>query len=105
MNKYFGLLVFGLLIASCGQVDPNKHIDEGRVKENVYKSTEIGWSIKIPDGWEVVTRDKIVANEQKGKAAIEKTAGTELDMSGLKHLISFKKNQVNLFLSTSEPFK
>ncbi len=105
MKNYFSFLVFGLLIVSCGRVDPNKHVDEGYVKENIYKSTEIGWSIEIPDGWEVVTKDKIEANDQKGKDAIEKTAGTEVDISGLKHLISFKKNQFNLFASTSEPFK
>ena len=103
MKNYFKYLVIGLLIVSCGQVDPNKHVDEGHVKENIYKSNEIGWSIKIPDGWEVVTKDKIEANDQKGKDALEKTAGAKLDMSGLKHLISFKKNQFNLFASTSEP--
>jgi hypothetical protein len=92
-------------MVACGQVDPNKHVDEGRVKQNIYKSTEIGWSIKIPDGWEVVTKDKVEANDQKGKDAIEKTVGVEIDISGLKHLISFRKNLFNSFASTSEPFK
>jgi hypothetical protein len=97
--------MFGLLIVSCRQVDPNKHVDEGNVKENIYKSTEIGWSIKIPEGWTVVAKDIIEANDLKGKTAIEKTAGAEVDISRLKHLISFKKNQFNLFASTSEPYK
>lgn len=105
MKNYLNFLVFGLLIVSCGQVDPNKYIDEGHVQENIYKSTEIGWSIKIPDGWEVVTKDVIEAYDQKGKDAIEKTAGAEVDISGIKHLISFKKNPFNLFASTSEPFE
>ena len=105
MKNYFNFLAFVLLIASCTQVDPNKHIDEGDVKGNIYKSKEIGWSIKIPDGWDVITKDKIEANDEKGKAALEKTAGGTIDMSGLKHLITFKKNQFNLFASTSEPVK
>lgn len=105
MKNYLNSIAFGLLLVSCSQVDPNKHIDEGRVKENIYKSSEIGWSIKIPNGWKVITKDKLRANDQKGKAAIEKTTGTTIDMNGLKHLINFEKDRFNIFSSTSEPAK
>jgi hypothetical protein len=105
MKNYFNFIVIVSLFFSCGHKDPNKQIDEGRVNTTGYESSEIGWSVRIPDGWEVIAKDNLEENEQKGKTALEKTAGGEIDVSGLKHLISFKKNQFNLFFSTSEPFK
>ena len=39
----------------------------------------------------------------KGLKAAEEVAG-EIDYSGLKHLISFQKDQFNIFQSSSEPF-
>lgn len=98
------LLSFTLFIA-CGQKDPNKQIDEGSVKGELYKSSDIGWSIEIPKGWSVVSKDQIDQNEEKGQKAIEKTTGQKFDTQHLKHLISFQKNQFNFFASTSEPFK
>lgn len=94
-----------LSLISCGQKDPNKQIDEGTVKDEIYKSKEIGWTIEIPKGWSIVSRDKTDENDQKGQEAIEKSSGQKIDLSHLKHLISFQKNNFNLFASTSEPFK
>ena len=100
MKNILILISVGLLIFSCGLRDPNKLIDEGYVSINTYKSNEIGWSITIPKGWVVVKQ-----NNEEGMEAIEKTAGTKIDVSGLKQLISFKKDPFNLFNSSSEPFK
>ena len=71
----------------------------------IYESKELGWSIEIPKDWEITSRDKVEASEEKGKSAIEKSSGLQIEMKNLKHLISFQKNQLNLFASTSEPFK
>ncbi|HEX4375200.1 MAG TPA: hypothetical protein VHZ50_17980 [Puia sp.] len=97
--------IYSVTIISCGQVDPNKQIDEGRVKGEIYESKEIGWSIEIPKDWTIISKDKTEANDQKGKKAIEKSAGIQVDTKGLKHLISFQKNQFNIFASTSELYK
>lgn len=99
------LIVCSFTIISCGPADPNEQIDEGRVKDRTYESKEIGWTIKIPKGWTITSKDKVDNNDEKGKNAIEKSTGSEIDITDLKHLISFQKNQFNLFLSTSEPFK
>jgi hypothetical protein len=104
MKKYLNVVCLALLIISCKQ-DPNKQIDEGKVEEDLYTSTEVGWSVKIPQGWEVVTRDQSDANIQKGMDAVEKATGSEVDISQLRQLIHFKKNQFNLFTSSSEPFE
>lgn len=102
ITKTVSLLSF-ILFISCGQKDPNKNIDEGNVKNDIYKSPEIGWTIEIPKGWSVVSKDQIAENEEKGQKAIEKTSGQKVDVQNLKHLISFQKDKFNFFASTSEP--
>ncbi len=99
------LTLITLTIFSCSPIDPNKQIDEGNVKGEIYESKEIGWSIEIPNSWAVTSKDKIEASDQKGKDALEKSTGLELNTKELKHLISFQKNQFNIFASTSEPVK
>lgn len=85
------ILVLTILMTSC-KLDPNKKIDEGKVEGEIYTSKEIGWTMNIPQGWSVISKNKIEANNEKGRKAIEEVAG-EFNYSGLKHLISFQKNQ------------
>lgn len=99
---FFGIVI---LFTSCEKIDPNKQIDEGEFKNNIYSSKEIGWTIKIPEKWKIISRKQNEANEKRGLEAINKTIEGEIDASKLKNLIGFKKNRFNLFQSTSEPFK
>lgn len=105
LKNYLLLLSIFILVCACKELDPNKQIDEGNVTNQVYKSKEIGWSIKIPDGWEVISKVQNDAYTEKGKEAFKEISDVEVDVSEVKDLISFKKNQFNLFLSNSEPFK
>lgn len=107
MKKIFFVIITGLAVtlASCGQFDPNKNIDEGKVEGNIYTSEEIGWTIEMPKGWTVIDKEKTKKTNEKGLKAIEETIDGKVDYSGLKNLISFQKNQFNIFQSTSEPFK
>lgn len=98
------LPILSFVFFSCTELDPNKQVDEGQVTGATYESKEIGWIIEIPKGWKVIAKDKIEASNEKGKKLLEQTAGGEVDISGLKYLISFQKNQFNIFNSTSEPF-
>ncbi len=61
--------------------------------------------MEIPKGWTVIDKEKNQGNEWKGLKAIEETIDGQVDYSGLKNLISFQKNQFNIFKSTSEPFE
>ncbi|HVU53414.1 MAG TPA: hypothetical protein VHD83_00090 [Puia sp.] len=101
-------LLAATLLFSCKHkdkhLDPNKQVDEGAVKGETYVSQDMGWTITIPKGWTVVSRDQTEANEKKGAEAIRKSSHTQIDMSGLKHLISFQKDRFNSLMSTSEPF-
>ncbi|MEI2675474.1 MAG: hypothetical protein V9F05_15665 [Chitinophagaceae bacterium] len=105
MKKTLLIFISTLTIISCTPSDPNKNIDEGKVEGNTYTSQEIGWTIAIPDGWEVVDREKSEDMREKGTQALEETIDQEVDFSGVKTLIAFQKNQFNIFQSTSEPFK
>ena len=105
MKKTLLIFISTLTIISCKPSNPNKNIDEGKVEGNTYTSQEIGWTIAIPDGWEVVDREKSEDMREKGTQALEETIDQEVDFSGVKTLIAFQKNQFNIFQSTSEPFK
>ncbi len=105
MKTTFLLTLTILALASCKPSDPNKNVEEGKVEGNLYTSEEIGWTIAIPDGWEVVDREKSEDMREKGTQALEETIDQEVDFSGVKTLIAFQKNQFNIFQSTSEPFK
>lgn len=105
--KYFFILLSSLLfiLTSCGQSDPNKQVDEGKVEDNFYSSEEIGWEMEIPKGWTVIDKEKTKAANERGMKAIEETLDSKVDFSNLKNLISFRKNKFNIFQSTSEPFE
>jgi len=93
-----------LTIPSCGKIDPNKQIDEGKVENNTYSSAEIGWTIKIPAHWEVISRAQNQQQQEVGAAVMEDAVGGEIDLTGFKNLIGFQKNKFNIFQSTSQPF-
>ncbi len=106
MKNILKLTAIGICItlSSCGQIDPNKQIDEGIVQGETYTSQEIGWTMEIPEDWSIMTKDKMDKSTERGMEAIKEVGG-EFDYDGLKHLINFQKNQFNIFQSTSEPFK
>ena len=104
--KYVKIILIGALFVvniACAQRDPNKQVDEGKVEGEFYTSTEIGWTIEIPIGYEVTARDRMDELTDRGMDAVQEVTG-KIDYSGLKHLIGFQKDRLNLFQSTSEPF-
>jgi len=70
-----------------------------------YHSREINWTIEIPDGWTVVTKEKEQENDQKGKKALEKANDVNIDTTGLKTLVRFQKDKFNVFASKTLPMK
>lgn len=97
---YIALLFF----LSC-KTEPNKQIDEGKIENGVYHSSEIGWTMEIPNGWKVTLKDSIANMGDRGLDAINETAGIDYDISKLKYLLTFQKGRFNMFQSTSEPFE
>lgn len=102
MNKIFLTLGACLLLFSCGPKDPNQEIDEGNVVDQTYTSTELGWTVTIPKGWDVISKEQQQDDVERGLAMVKESVGEQIDASGIKHLISFQKDDFNLFRSTSE---
>lgn len=100
----FILIAFTCLINSC-KIDPNKQVDEGKIENEYYKSEEIGWTIQIPSNWKIMLKNQMDKNQERGMELVQETIDTVMDYSGLKHLISFQKNQGNVFQSSSELFE
>lgn len=107
MKKILFIIITGVAfnLASCREVNPNANIDEGKVEGNVYTSQEISWTVEIPKGWTVINKEQVQETNKKGRKVLEETMGGEVDVSGLKNLISFQKNQFNNLHSTSQPFE
>ena len=104
ITKHITFLLIIFSFVSCKHVDPNKEVDEGEVKGVTYTSKEIGWTMELPRGWEITTKEQLDQNTKKGMELVKEVAG-EIDYSSLKHLISFQKNKFNVFQSTSERYK
>ena len=78
-------LLLGVAICSCAQTT---HQDAESVKGKTYTSDEVGWTIQIPEGWDIVPNEMI----DKG------------DKGEVKQLITFRNNG-GLFGATLMPFK
>jgi hypothetical protein len=99
------LFIVFISLFSCKNLDPNNQIDEGNIKNSVYKSREIGWQMEIPKGWELISMEETDKLQKKGEDLLQPMLEEEIDVSQLRNLLSFKKNVFNMFQSTSEPFE
>lgn len=94
-----GLLGSGLM--ACQSPSPQQE----KPVEQTYTNKEIGWTITIPSGYRLLSKAKIEVNDERGKAAINKVYEGEMSTETLQHLVSFQKNQLNVFDSTIEPYE
>lgn len=108
--KYIFILIICLSLISCKEKkqtlkDKQDEIETGSLDStHQYKADEIGWTTRIPGGWEVLTKEATKNNTERGKKEIEKTLNVEVDASGLQQLLNLKKDRFNSFLSTIEPY-
>lgn len=108
--RYFILCLFiFLFVTGCnGQQtvkEKQQELEAGKLDEkNVYKAAEVGWTVQLPENWEVLTKREIARLNDKGKETIERSSNTTINDSGLVYLINLKKDAFNSFVSTIEPF-
>lgn len=95
------MLCLFVLLISCQEGEKKKH-DLGTVKENTYDVSEIGWSIDIPEGWNLVDTDKMKKMAEKGNKLVQDATDIEIESDEIKYLIMFKKNNQNMFQSILE---
>ena len=99
----FNILVIIFLAGILSACNSSAPKDE-TPKSTTYTSKEVGWTIEIPEGYKPLSKNRMEANEQKGKEALGKVAEAEISTSGLLHLVNFQKNQFNSFSATAEKF-
>src|SRR6266496_702343 len=108
--KYFILPAFILLlITGCKSKqtlkEKQQELETGKLNEkNIYNAAEVGWTVQLPENWDVQTKRENEKINEKGKKLIEESSGTKIDDSGLIELVTLKKDPFNSFLSTIEPF-
>ncbi len=80
-------------------------VETGKIDESFkYTCNEVGWQTYLPKDWNLITKEENKKLNDKGKEAIKKSLGTEVDMSGVKDLVNLKKDIYNSFLSTIEKY-
>ncbi|WP_343747708.1 hypothetical protein [Fluviicola sp.] len=104
MTRFFLRLTIGALLSLSSCMQPAKKTDEGKIRGHNYSSKEIGWTIKIPQGWEVLDLKKVREADKKGVKAMEKVINRKIDYHTIRNLISFQSNPYNIFRSNSKPF-
>lgn len=58
-----------LILVACKNRDSSEKVDEGRIVNQTYTSDEIGWTIEVPKGWNVMSKDDQKEIDKKGQAA------------------------------------
>jgi hypothetical protein len=104
----FVLATFIICLAtmSCGE---NQHVEleqdnTGTLSENVYRNHRVGWTMRIPDGWKVMSQETTEELYATGKKAAEDTGGIE--MGGAKTLLNLQRGIGNdSFLSLTQNWK
>lgn len=69
-----------------------------------YYNAVIGWRIDVPQGYRQTHENSLKLNDENGKNAVKQNYNTEVETDRIIHLISFQKNQFNLFDSTLKKF-
>jgi len=95
------------LLTTCTNEDKNDQNEEiGTKSEGTpYANSEVGWTMTVPEGWEIISKDQLDKNMKNGQDIIAESSSVNFNYDGLTHLINFKKDDYNQFMSTMEPFE
>jgi hypothetical protein len=105
MKNIFVIALALILWVACEQPDPDKKVDTGAITNGVYYCPKIGWTIHIPNTWKIISKDSIEGLNQRGIDTINKSTKTNIEKGPIQSLISFRKDGLNFFISSIEPFK
>ena len=99
-----------LILPGCkskqGLKDKREELTKGTLDErSIYQVPEVGWTVKIPQDWPVISKKDMTKLSESGKDLLKNTTGTEVDVSSMNVLINLKKDPFNIFISTMEPFE
>src|ERR1700691_380537 len=94
--KYYSILIgFSLVLALGCNLSPQ----DGKT----YTFKEIGWTMTLPSQFKIMDSGRVKQMNEKGKDLMEKSAGTPVDISSTRSLITAKKG-MQYFNATITPF-
>ncbi len=106
MQKLLFALASALFIftTSCDQAGSRRDLENGTIQGELYTNEEIGWSMTVPDDWDIISKDVLEEKTERGNDIVAESMDMEIDYGGLRHLINFQHDESNLFQSNIEPF-
>jgi hypothetical protein len=109
MIKKYEVLSLFLLFLNYSCTSQSKQ--EGTINKNTFSTKMFGWTMNIPDNWEITQKNEVDSQKQKGLAMMDKSNLTELQKSELQkqlsksiYLLGFKQNKQNMFTAIAETF-
>lgn len=72
--------------------------------DTLLKFKEVGWSLRLPRSFVLVSDKENEELTQNGLSAIEKSNDVKVDMEGLKTLLSASQGEFNYVSATIQPF-
>ena len=94
-------LIFLLGSICCGGKFDNSE-SRTKSKDSTYVYGPLKWEIKIPDGYEILTKNDEERMTETGIKAMRETVGKEFEVQPFYDLISFRRDKMNVFLSNSQ---
>ena len=80
-------------MVGCGE-EEQIHVDryqEGELSGNTYHNKRVGWTIKIPDGWDIASKEEETEFVSSG-SNLAAGAGLGVNWQGTKILLTLEKN-------------
>jgi hypothetical protein len=68
-----------------------------------FSSPEIGWTITVPENWEIIEQDELEGEAEIGDNMINGEAVPE--GSPLNHVVSFRRDEFNFLSATTQAFE
>lgn len=99
MRYFIFFLLFGAFFGC--NFKSNSQTPE-KANDPVYVFEPVGWKMKIPDGYEILSREEGNRLTEKGFKSIRESVGQDFEVQPHQDLLSFRKDRFNVFISSSQ---
>lgn len=101
IRKFHLIMISALLSCNQSPGSQNMLTPSG---DSLYIYPPVGWKMYIPDGYEILNQAEEKRLTDKGLGAMKESIGEEFEVQPFNNLLNFRKDRLNVFLSTSQVF-
>jgi hypothetical protein len=94
-------IVITILVVAFGCNLKNNSDERQTTSDSVYFYQPVGWRMKVPNNYEILTQEDQDKLNERGLKEMQEAVG-EFEPEPVTNLINFRKDQFNVFLSTSQ---